>query len=237
MAFSFAVMRYAWLFYPLLAGSRGARPAARPLRRLETDAHPAGAAFARVPRRSSSCGAVVLAVTNLAFGAAFLVAGTAEGVCRDRPVGHHRHGAALGLGGGGVRWPRSNSGSRRWKSFGAALALNVCLTLPVDLRGTVTEIGPWYPWAQPIPRDVPAGRDEGGNDRAQRLARHSVDRDRPRVRRGDGRRPAQPSCERTSASRRPPAAVPPGLDRRRIRQHPPSSARAFPPAFTPVAAR
>lgn len=40
--------------------------------------------------------------------------------------------------------------SSRWKSFGAALALNVCFTLPAIFAAQSAEFGPWYPWAQPM---------------------------------------------------------------------------------------
>jgi hypothetical protein len=40
--------------------------------------------------------------------------------------------------------------SSRWKSFGASLALNVVLTLPAIFAAQSHEIGPWYPWAQPV---------------------------------------------------------------------------------------
>lgn len=151
LAFEYAVLRYAWLFYPLLAGVFAALicradhatggwklTLALPVRRT----HVYLAKFVVL--------AGVLTLANLAFGAAFLGAGTVEGL----------HGAvpystiAMALLSGWVAvlplaalqlWVSS-----RWKSFGAALALNVCLTLPSIFAAQSRQIGPWYPWAQPL---------------------------------------------------------------------------------------
>lgn len=151
LAFGYAVMRYAWLFYPLLAGVFAALicrtdhasggwklTLSLPVRR--TDVYLAKSVLL----------VAALALANVSFGAWFLAAGTASGLKGAVPYATILMAllcgwiavlplAALQL------WVSS-----RWRSFGAALALNVCLTLPSIFAAQSHEIGPWYPWAQPL---------------------------------------------------------------------------------------
>lgn len=151
MAFGFAVMRYAWLFYPLLAGVFAALVC-----RID---HASGGwklVLAMPVRRSSiylvkfAILAAVLALCNAAFGIAFVVAGKAEGL--HGPIPLLTIGMSL-LSGWVAVLPLAAVQlwvSSRWRSFGAALALNVCFTLPAIFAAQSREIGPWYPWAQPM---------------------------------------------------------------------------------------
>lgn len=151
-AYGFAALRYAWIFYPLLAGVFAAlvcRPdhvgggwkqlLALPISRTKLYL----AKFLLL--------VFLLGVTNLFFGGAFVAAGLLD------------H-----LGSAGIPWSEIGRSllagwvavlplaavqlwiSSRWKSFGAALALNVCFTLPAIFAAQSHEIAPWYPWAQPV---------------------------------------------------------------------------------------
>jgi len=145
------VMQYAWLFYPLLAGVFAAL-----ICRAD---HAAGGwklTLALPVRRTHVYLAKylvlagVLAFTNLALGAVFLIAGTLRGIHGAIP--YSTIGMAL-LSGWVAVLPLAALQlwvSSRWKSFGAALALNVCLTLPSIFAAQSHDIGPWYPWAQPL---------------------------------------------------------------------------------------
>lgn len=155
-AFSFGALRYAWLFYPLLAGVFAAL-----LCRVE---HSHGGwkqmLSLPVPRVTVYAAkmtvlAGLLAACNLVFGAAVLASGWATHITAAIPwatIGRALFSgwlavlplAALQL------WVSS-----RWKSFGAALALNVCFTLPSIFAAQSHDIGPWYPWAQPVLGMVP----------------------------------------------------------------------------------
>ncbi|PKQ20728.1 MAG: hypothetical protein CVT66_03215 [Actinobacteria bacterium HGW-Actinobacteria-6] len=152
LAYGFATVRYAWLFYPLLAGVLAAL-VCRP-------EHMGGGwkqLLALPVSRSTVYGAKffvlvgLLAVANLVFGAVFIVAEMAVGLsAADIPWSEM--GPSL-LGGWIAVLPLAAVQlwvSSRWKSFGAALALNVCLTLPAIFAAQSHEIGPWYPWAQPV---------------------------------------------------------------------------------------
>lgn len=152
MAYGMAAVRYAWLFYPLLAGVLAAlicRPEhkgggwkqllALPVRRSDVY-------LAKYVMLIAG-----LAVANLMFGAAFV------------GVGLLQH-----MGTAGIPWSEIGRSllagwlavlplaavqlwaSTRWKSFGASLALNVCLTLPAIFAAQSHEFAPWYPWAQPV---------------------------------------------------------------------------------------
>lgn len=52
--------------------------------------------------------------------------------------------------------------SQRWSSFGAPLALNVCLTLPNILISNSATYGPYYPWVQPMLAMSPYGEENFG---------------------------------------------------------------------------
>ncbi|MEF2969167.1 ABC transporter permease [Paenibacillus sp. M1] len=49
-----------------------------------------------------------------------------------------------------------------WASFAAPLALNVSLTIPNLLIVNSSEIGPFYPWAQPVLAMMPFGENDFG---------------------------------------------------------------------------
>ncbi|HEY5548385.1 MAG TPA: ABC transporter permease [Coriobacteriia bacterium] len=150
-SFGNVAVAYSWLFYPLLAGVFAAL-----ICRVE---HATGGwkLTLTLPVRRTHVYlakyivlAGVLALTNLVFGAAFLVAGTVAGI--QGAVPYSTIGMAL-LSGWVAVLPLAALQlwvSSRWKSFGAALALNVCLTLPSIFAAQSRTIGPWYPWAQPM---------------------------------------------------------------------------------------
>lgn len=151
-AYGTTTVQYAWMFYPLLAGVLAAlicRPEhkgggwkqllALPVRRTE------------VYLAKYSMLVAELAIANLLFGAVFVA------------VGLLQH-----MGTAGIPWTEIGRSllagwlavlplaavqlwaSTRWASFGASLALNVCLTLPAIFAAQSHEFGPWYPWAQPV---------------------------------------------------------------------------------------
>ncbi len=151
-AYGFAAVRYAWLFYPLLAGVFAAlvcRPDHAGGGWKQIVALPVSRAHLYLAKFVVLAG--LLAVTNLIFGGVFVLAGLAE------------H-----LGTVGIPWGEIGRSllagwlavlplaavqlwaSSRWKSFGAALALNVCFTLPAIFAAQSHEFAPWYPWAQPV---------------------------------------------------------------------------------------
>jgi len=156
MQYMFATLRYAWLFLPLLAGVFAAlvcrtehasggwkQTLTLPVRRPTFYA----AKFVLV--------AGLLAATQVVFGAVFILAGLVARYPGGAPFGT----IALSLVSGWVAvlplaavalWASS-----RWASFGAALALNVVLTLPAIFAAQSADIGPWYPWAQPMLAMVP----------------------------------------------------------------------------------
>lgn len=152
-AYGFAAVRYAWLFYPLLAGVFAALI-------CRTD-HLGGGwkqlLALPVSRRDVYLAkfimlAAILALTNLLFGGVFVVAGFVDRVGALAAVPWSEIGRSLFAGWLAVLplaavqlWVSS-----RWRSFGAALALNVCFTLPAIFAAQSHEIGPWYPWAQPV---------------------------------------------------------------------------------------
>lgn len=155
-AFGLAAMRYAWIFYPLLAGILSA------LICREDHLNGGWKLILSLPVSRTSVYvakftvvAMALACANLVFGAAFLVAGRLASLHGAVPFA--TIGRALLAGWLAVlplaavqMWVSS-----RWKSFGAALALNVCLTLPAVFAAQSHDIGPWYPWAQPMLAMVP----------------------------------------------------------------------------------
>jgi hypothetical protein len=150
-SFGLAAMRYAWLFYPLLAGIFAAL-----ICRAE---HASGGwkqmlslpvSRTRVYVAKFAILALLLALTNLAFGAEFIAVGMAVRIPGSIPWAT----LAMALLSSWVAvlplaavqlWV-----STRWRSFGAALALNVCLTLPAIFAAQSATYGPWYPWAQPV---------------------------------------------------------------------------------------
>jgi len=151
LSYQFAVMQYAWLFYPLLAGVFAAL-----LCRTEHIGGGWKQLFALPVRRGSVylakylVLAALLAATSIVFGLGFVATGLAKGLPGVVPWAAVIRSilagwvavlplAALQL------WVSS-----RWKSFGAALALNVCCTLPAIFAAQSSEYGPWYPWAQPL---------------------------------------------------------------------------------------
>jgi hypothetical protein len=95
--------------------------------------------------------AFLLGVTNLLFGAAFVAVGLLEhlgtvGIPWDQIGRSLLAGWVAVLPLAAVQlWVSS-----RWRSFGAALALNVCFTLPAIFAAQSHEFAPWYPWAQPV---------------------------------------------------------------------------------------
>ncbi|NTW28152.1 MAG: ABC transporter permease subunit [Coriobacteriia bacterium] len=159
-AYLSSVLQYAWLFYPLLAGVFAA---------LLCRTEHAGGGWKQMLSLPVSRTSVyfakyvmlagLLALTNLVFGAAFVAAGT---------LAHFE---------GGVPWEMLGRSllagwiavlplaaiqlwvSSRWKSFGAALALNVCFTLPSIFAAQSHEFAPWYPWAQPMLAMMPGRAD------------------------------------------------------------------------------
>lgn len=157
MAYTFATMRYAWLFYPLLAGVFAA---------LVCRTEHVGGGWkqlltlpvtrSQVYLAKSVVLAGALALTNLAFGAVFVAAGMFAHI--PGPVPWATIGLSL-LSGWVAVLPLAAVQlliSSRWRSFGAALALNVCFTLPAIFAAQSGEIGPWYPWAQPMLAMTPA---------------------------------------------------------------------------------
>jgi len=151
-AYGFAVVRYAWLFYPLLAGVLAAlicRPDHRSGGWKQLLVLPVSRTNVYLAKYLVL--AAMLAVANLLFGGVFVVAGLVDHL---GPVGIPWAQMGWSLLGGWVAvlplaavqlWVSS-----RWKSFGAALALNVCFTLPAIFAAQSHEIAPWYPWAQPV---------------------------------------------------------------------------------------
>lgn len=150
-AYQAAVMQYAWLFFPLLAGVFAAL--------ICREEHASGGwkQTLSLPVRRSSLYlakylllAALLAATSVVFGIGFVIFGLLRGFSATIPWADITRSvfagwvailplAALQL------WVSS-----RWKSFGAALALNVCFTLPAIFAAQSSEFGPWYPWAQPL---------------------------------------------------------------------------------------
>ncbi|PKQ38212.1 MAG: hypothetical protein CVT59_03010 [Actinobacteria bacterium HGW-Actinobacteria-1] len=164
LAYGYATVRYSWLFYPLLAGVFAAL-VCRP-------EHVGGGwkqLLALPVSRTTVYGAKlvtlagILAVTNLAFGAVFVAAGMVSGLGAGVPW------SVIGmsmLAGWVAVLPLAAVQlwvSSRWKSFGAALALNVCLTLPAIFAAQSHEFGPWYPWAQPLLAMSPFASDQTGS--------------------------------------------------------------------------
>ncbi|MGV8083554.1 MAG: ABC transporter permease [Coriobacteriia bacterium] len=150
-AYQMAAIQYSWLFYPLLAGVFAALVC-----RVE---HIGGgwkqALSLPVPRSSVYLAkflllAGLLAATSVVFGLGFVGIGLLSHFAADVPW------ATLGrslLAGWIAVLPLAAVQlwvSSRWRSFGAALALNVCFTLPAIFAAQSSDIGPWYPWAQPM---------------------------------------------------------------------------------------
>lgn len=151
-AYGFAAVRYAWLFYPLLAGVFAAlvcRPEHMGGGWKQLLALPVSRTELYLAKFVVLVG--LLAVTNVLFGAVFVVAGLAEHLgTAGIPWGEIARSLLAGwiavLPLAAVQlWVSS-----RWKSFGAALALNVCFTLPAIFAAQSHEFAPWYPWAQPV---------------------------------------------------------------------------------------
>ncbi|MHB8925501.1 MAG: ABC transporter permease [Coriobacteriia bacterium] len=151
IAYSMATIRYAWLFYPLLAGVFAA---------LICRAEHVGGGWKQmlalpVPRSRLYLAklavlAAILAATNLTFGALVVVRGAFDHLGSTIPW--QMIGMSL-LSGWVAVLPLAAVQlwvSTRWRSFGAALALNVCFTLPAIFAAQSAEFGPWYPWAQPM---------------------------------------------------------------------------------------
>lgn len=151
LAYGCAVVRFAWLFYPLLAGVLAAlvcRPdhaaggwklvLSLPVRRWQ------------VYVAKAIVLAALLGLANVALGAEFLLAGLLSGLRGAVPW--QTLGWSL-LSGWVAVLPLAALQlwvSSRWRSFGAALALNVVLTLPAIFAAQSRDIAPWYPWAQPL---------------------------------------------------------------------------------------
>jgi hypothetical protein len=160
--FSTAVIRYAWLFYPLLAGVFAALVC-----RTE---HAAGGwkqMLAMPVSRTSvylakfTLVAALLLVTNVVFVAMFVAEGTL--LRFGAPIPWEVFARAI-AGGWLAVLPLAALqlwASTRFRSFGAGLALNVCLTLPAIFAAQSREIGPWYPWAQPVLAMMPKAGVQG----------------------------------------------------------------------------
>lgn len=150
-AYQVAVMQYAWLFYPLLAGVFAAL-----ICRVEHTGGGWKQTFSLPVRRSHVylakylLLAALLAATSAVFALGFVGLGLLRGFADAVPWAILARSivagwvavlplAALQL------WVSS-----RWRSFGAALALNVCFTLPAIFAAQSSQFGPWYPWAQPL---------------------------------------------------------------------------------------
>lgn len=150
-AYMGAVIRFGWLFYPLLAGVFAAL--------VCRSEHVAGGwkqlLSLPVPRSHVFLAkyvlvAALLLLTNLVFVALFVGQGLLEHLQGPIPWGTLGRSIA---GGWLAVLPLAAlqlSVSTRWRSFGAALALNVCLTLPAIFAAQSEQVGPWYPWAQPV---------------------------------------------------------------------------------------
>lgn len=152
-----AVIQYSWLFYPLLAGVFAA---------LICRVEHVGGGWKQTLVLPVSRTAVylakyvllvaLLAATSIVFGLGFVGSGLLSGF--EGAVPWAIVGRSL-LAGWVATLPLAAVQlwvSSRWKSFGAALALNVCLTLPAIFAAQSSEFGPWYPWAQPMLAMLPS---------------------------------------------------------------------------------
>lgn len=156
-AYQMAVIQYSWLFYPLLAGVFAAL-----ICRVE-HANGGWKQTLSLPVARSSVYLAkflllsgLLAATSVVFGLGFIAAGALAGFSGAIPW------ATIGrslLAGWVAVLPLAAVQlwvSSRWRSFGAALALNVCFTLPAIFAAQSSQIGPWYPWAQPMLAMMPS---------------------------------------------------------------------------------
>lgn len=150
-AYQVAVMQYAWLFYPLLAGVFAAL-----LCRVE---HAGGGwkqTFSLPVQRSRVylakylLLAALLAATSVVFALGFVGLGLLRGFTDAIPWAVIARSVAAGWVAVLPLAAMQLWVSSRWRSFGAALALNVCFTLPAIFAAQSSEFGPWYPWAQPL---------------------------------------------------------------------------------------
>lgn len=149
--YGISVIRFAWLFYPLLAGVFAAlvcrtehasggwkQMLSMPVSRTSVYL----AKFAMVAGLLLATGTVFLAM-YVAFGSALRFPGPIPWDVLARSL----------LGGWMAVLPLAALQlwvSTQWKSFGAPLALNICFTLPAIFAANSKSIGPWYPWAQPV---------------------------------------------------------------------------------------
>lgn len=156
-AYQAAVMQYAWLFYPLLAGVFAA---------LICRVEHAGGGWKQTFSLPVSRGrvylakylllAMLLAVTSVVFALGFVGLGMLRGFTEVVPWAVIARSVAAGWVAVLPLAAMQLWISSRWKSFGAALALNVCFTLPAIFAAQSSEFGPWYPWAQPLLAMLPA---------------------------------------------------------------------------------
>jgi len=150
-AYQAAVIQYAWLFYPLLAGVFAAL-----LCRVEHIGGGWKQAFTLPVRRSRVylakylLLAALLAATSAVFALGFVGLGLLRGFTDAVPWAVLARSVAAGWVAVLPLAALQLWISSRWKSFGAALALNVCFTLPAIFAAQSSEFGPWYPWAQPM---------------------------------------------------------------------------------------
>jgi hypothetical protein len=99
--------------------------------------------------------AALLAVTQLLFLAALLVAGYTKGITEALPWDIVLRGI---FGGWIATLPLAALQlfvSVMWSSFAAPLAVNVVLTIPNMLIINSSKYGPYYPWAQPALSMIP----------------------------------------------------------------------------------
>lgn len=150
-AYQVAVMQYAWLFYPLLAGVFAAL-----ICRVEHTGGGWKQVFSLPVRRSRVylakylLLAALLALTSAVFALGFVGLGLLRGFTDAIPWAVIARSVVAGWFAVLPLAALQLWISSRWKSFGAALALNVCFTLPAIFAAQSSEFGPWYPWAQPL---------------------------------------------------------------------------------------
>jgi hypothetical protein len=160
--FSMSAIRYGWLFYPLLAGVF----AALLCRSEHLDGGWKQMLSLPVSRTSVYLAkyamlAGLLLAANVAFVAVFLA--EAKLLRFAGPVPWAMFARSL-VGGWLAVLPLAALQlwvSTRWRSFGAGLALNVCLTLPAIFAAQSEKFGPWYPWAQPVLAMMPRAAAHG----------------------------------------------------------------------------